>query len=109
MCHLWTYQIIKCIKVWYKNVVIKKILISLAQGLGQLALKISSISNGLIQYFDPKPRQNVSHVIGIVTCNKGFCCKGVSQNPLIMASDFWWTLKGKLYHVCLFWLVEFLG
>ena len=40
---------------------------------------------------DKKPRQNILRVIGIKTCNKGFRCKGVGQNPLILASDFWWN------------------
>ena len=55
---------------------------------------------------DSKPRQKLLKHHRNSNLQQRISLQRVGQNPLILASDFWWTLKGKLYPACLFWLVE---
>ena len=55
---------------------------------------------------DSKPRQKHLKRQQNSNLQQMISLQRVGQNPLILASDFWWTLKRKLYPTCLCRLVE---
>ena len=55
---------------------------------------------------DSKPRRKHLKRHRKSNLQQSISLQRVGQNLLILASDFWWTLKGKLYRASLFWLVE---